>query len=272
MQILTIRKKKLNIYSSFHAQAVVHLKANNKQFSKDHSVYLIGIAGGSGSGKTTFASKVLSRVPNTIGVLHMDSYYLPSQPKTNTTKSGKPNFDHPDAFDWNLLRTHIRTLKDGGKIKAPVYDFTTSSRSEETQDIGPATVVILEGIFTLFDQDIREMLDIQCFLYVDSDIRFTRRLHRDVKERGRSLESVIEQYYETVRPMYQKFLAPQRQYADFIVGEETDIAADILSAKINEMIKNPRRKLHEEIEGKGDESKRQAADINMSEVNIPANE
>ncbi len=235
-------------------------------------MYLIGIAGGSGSGKTTFAKKVLSRITNSIGVLHMDSYYLPSQPKTNRTKSGKPNFDHPDAFDWNLLRTHIATLKEGGKIKAPVYDFTTSSRTEETQDIGPCTVVLFEGIFTLFDQDIRDMLDIKCFLHVDSDIRFTRRLHRDVKERGRSLESVIEQYYETVRPMYQKYLAPQRQYSDFIVGEETDIAADILSAKINDMLKHPRRRPDEEEEGREDESKRQAADINMSEVSLPANE
>lgn len=235
-------------------------------------MYLIGIAGGSGSGKTTFAKKVLNRVPNTIGVLHMDSYYLPSQPKTNRTKTGKPNFDHPDAFDWNLLRTHINTLKNGGRIKAPIYDFSTSGRTEETEDIGPANVVLFEGIFTLFDQDIRDMLDIKCFLHVDSDIRFTRRLHRDVKERGRSLESVIEQYYETVRPMYEKYLAPQKQYADFITGEETDVAADILSAKINDMIKHPRCKTEMETNETADESKKQAADINLPEVSIPTND
>lgn len=237
-------------------------------------MYLIGVAGGSGSGKTTFAKKLLNRIPSNIAVLHMDSYYLPSQPKTNRTKTGKPNFDHPDAFDWNLLRAHLDILKNGGKINAPVYDFSTSSRTEETHSIGPSTVVLFEGIFTLFDQEIRDMLDIKCYLHVESDIRFTRRLHRDVKERGRSLESVIEQYYETVRPMYQKYLDPQRQYADFIVGEETDVAAEILAAKVNDMLRHPRKNIHtdsdEELES--EESLRKATDINLSEVNLPGNE
>ena len=103
------------------------------------------------------------------------------------------------------------------------------------QEYLAARIVILEGIFTLFDPQIRDLLDIKCFLHVDSDIRFTRRLHRDVKERGRSLESVIAQYYDTVRPMYQKYLEPQRQYADFVVGEETDVASLILAARINEL-------------------------------------
>ena len=117
------------------------------------------------------------------------------------------------------------------------------------------------------------MLDIKCYLHVDSDIRFTRRLHRDVKERGRSLESVIEQYYETVRPMYQKYLDPQRQYADFIVGEESDVAADILAAKVNEMLRHPRKKPLEETEShENQDSLRQAADINLSEVNLPGDE
>lgn len=201
-------------------------------------MYIVGIAGGSGSGKTTFAKKILKYVDEGVSLLHMDSYYLPSQPKSNMTKSGHPNFDHPDAFDWNLLRQHLGKLKNGEAIEAPIYDFTTSSRTGKTQTIGPCKVILFEGIFTLFDQEIRDNLDIMAFLHVDSDIRFTRRLHRDVKERGRSLESVIEQYYETVRPMYQKYLDPQRQYADFIVGEETDIAASILSAKIREIFED----------------------------------
>ena len=107
---------------------------------------------------------------------------------------------------------------------------------EQVQNVGPCKVVLFEGIFALYDQEIRDMLDIKCFLHVDSDIRFTRRLHRDVKERGRSLESVISQYYDTVRPMYQKYLDPQRQFADFTVGEETDVASLILSARIKELI------------------------------------
>lgn len=200
-------------------------------------IFLIGIAGGSGSGKTTFAKKVMKGITNLdSSMLHMDSYYLPSQPKTNYTSSGKANFDHPNAFDWDLLRQHLTDLKNGSSIKCPIYDFKNSSRTEEYESVGPCKVVLFEGIFALYDQEIRDLLDIKCYLHVDSDIRFTRRLHRDVKERGRSLESVIAQYYDTVRPMYLKYLDPQRQYADFTVGEETDVASLILSARIKEML------------------------------------
>lgn len=199
---------------------------------------LIGICGGSGSGKTTFAEKVLKRLENEeICVLHMDSYYLSDPPSELYTAKGVPNFDHPNCFDWQLLREHVAKLKAGHAIETPVYDFKTSSRTKEVKKLGPCKMVIFEGIFTLFDKEIRDMLNIKCFLHVDSDIRFTRRLHRDVKERGRSLESVIAQYYETVRPMYQKYLDPQRQYADFTVGEETDTAAAILSARLKELLK-----------------------------------
>lgn len=200
-------------------------------------VFLIGIAGGSGSGKTTFAKKVMKHINSAEScLLHMDSYYLPIQPKSNYTTSGKANFDHPDAFDWNLLRHHLTELKQGLPIKCPIYSFTGSTRTEEFEKVGPCKVVLFEGIFSLYDQDIRDILDIKCFLHVDSDIRFTRRLHRDVKERGRSLESVIAQYYDTVRPMYQKYLDPQKQYADFTVGEETDVAATILAARIKQLL------------------------------------
>lgn len=205
---------------------------------------LIGIAGGSGSGKTTFAEKVLKGVNNPgCYILHMDSYYLPKQPKENYTKSGRANFDHPNAFDWNLLRDHLQKLKQGRPVETPVYDFKNSERTNETATLGPCSVVLFEGIFSLFDQEIRDLLDIKCFLHVEADIRFTRRLHRDVKERGRSLESVIAQYYDTVRPMYQKYLDPQKQFADFTVGEETDVASRILSARIKELLA---QKVHEQ--------------------------
>ncbi|MBF0206979.1 MAG: uridine kinase [Oligoflexia bacterium] len=183
-------------------------------------MFIIGVAGGSGSGKTTFAKKIISILEHQdLSLLHMDSYYLPSQPKTNYTEKGKPNFDHPDAFDWELLRMHISALKNGEAIDSPIYDFKNSRRDTTTLTIGPSKVIIFEGIFTLYDKEIRNLLDIKCFLHVDSDIRFTRRLHRDVKERGRTLESIIEQYYDSVRPMFLKFLAPQKQYADITVGE-----------------------------------------------------
>ncbi len=211
------------------------------------NIFLVGIAGGSGSGKTTFAKKVMKGI-NSAGssLLHMDSYYLPEQPKSNYTSSGKPNYDHPNAFDWDLLRHHLSELKSGRSIKCPVYSFTNSNRSEEYETVGPCEVVLFEGIFSLYDQEIRDLLDIKCFLHVDSDIRFTRRLHRDVKERGRSLESVIAQYYDTVRPMYQKYLDPQRQYADFTVGEETDVASLILSARIKELLESAPRPVIQE--------------------------
>ncbi len=196
-------------------------------------IKIIGVAGGSGSGKTTFAKKLIKLVETPITLFHMDSYYLPEQPSKHFTKSGKPNFDHPEAFDWELLRTHLTQLKNGEDVQSPVYDFKTSSRNGETETTKATGVVIFEGIFTLFDSEIRNLLNIKCFLHVDSDIRFTRRLNRDVQERGRSLESIIDQYYETVRPMHQKFLEPQKQFADFVVGEETDVAAEILAAKIN---------------------------------------
>jgi uridine kinase len=200
-------------------------------------VYLVGIAGGSGSGKTTFSKKVINHLnANDAIILHMDSYYLHDQPKDIATPGGKPNFDHPQAFDWDLLIKHLSLLKQGSSIEAPIYDFKTNSRTDKTEKIGPCRLVLFEGIFSLFDKDIREMLDIKCFLHVEADIRFTRRLHRDVNERGRSLESVISQYYDTVRPMYQKYLEPQKQFADFTVGEETDIAATILAAKLKEIL------------------------------------
>ncbi len=199
-------------------------------------VYLIGITGGSGSGKTTFTKKILNQVSEDVVTLHMDSYYLHAQPEVHRTVKGHPNFDHPEAFDWELLVRHLTSLKNGETIQCPVYDFTTSSRLQKTERLGPAKVIIFEGIYAIFNEEIRELLDIKCFLHVESDIRFSRRLHRDVQERGRSLESVIEQYYETVRPMYQRFLAPQKDFADFIVGEETDVAASILSARIRELL------------------------------------
>ena len=172
----------------------------------------------------------------------MDSYYLPKLPKDLQTSNGQPNYDHPDAFDWKLLTKHLGQLKKGKSIEAPLYDFKKNSRLKKTVTIKPSKVILFEGIFSLYDEDIRKISDIMAFLHVEADIRFIRRLHRDVEERGRSLDSVITQYYETVRPMYQKYLDPQRQFADFIVGEETDIAAGILAAKVNELLVSKRKK------------------------------
>lgn len=199
-------------------------------------MHIISICGGSGSGKTTFADKIRKSVDQEVAILHMDSYYLPKLPKDLKTSTGRPNFDHPDAFDWDLLTEHLQMLKNGKSIKSPHYDFKKNARLKTSSLLKPTKVVLFEGIFSLYQEEIRKMCDITTFLHVEADIRFIRRLHRDVEERGRSLDSVITQYYETVRPMYQKYLDPQRQYADFIVGEETDIAASILAAKVNQLL------------------------------------
>lgn len=196
-------------------------------------MYLIAIAGGSGSGKTTYAKKISKLVTESdIGIMHMDSYYLPVPMPENKTRSGRDNFDCPHAFDWELLKEHLLQLKQNQTIEIPVYDFKTSRRTQQVTSFSPPKILILEGIFTLYDQAIRDLCQVKVFLHVDSDIRFTRRLKRDITERGGDLKNSIDQYYDSVRPMYQKHLAPQKDFADFIVGEETDVAANILSSHI----------------------------------------
>jgi uridine kinase len=200
-------------------------------------MFLVGIAGGSGSGKTTFAKKIMSRIPaeceNRVVLLHQDSYYLPSPP-AHLRIHGEPNFDHPEAFDWALLRQHLYQLKQGEAIETPVYDFRTNRRTTETVPVGPCNAILFEGIYALWDAEIRNLFDLKIYLNVDADIRFIRRFHRDVRERGRTLDSIIRQYYDTVRPMHHEFLEPTRQYADLVVGEETDIAAQVVAARVNE--------------------------------------
>ncbi len=222
-------------------------------------MFIVGIAGGSGSGKTTFTKKVIERLDSKdVAILSMDSYYLPDQPESNQTDSGKANFDHPEAFDWELLFKHLFQLKSGNSIQSPIYDFSMSKRvTNDSTTIAPTKVLVFEGIFALYDKRIREISDIKCFLNVDADIRFIRRLHRDIQERGRSMNSVISQYYDTVRPMYQKYLHPQKQFADFIIGEESDTAADILCAK-----------LIEQCSGKSDISKLKPQNIKLETENL----
>ena len=199
-------------------------------------MYIIGIAGGSGSGKTTFTQKVLDLVNDArVGVLHQDSYYLP-KPPANLKINDEPNFDHPEAFDWQLLHSHLELARAGKKIESPVYDYSISRRTKETQTVGPCEILIVEGIFALWDDAIRDLFDLKFYLHVESDIRFIRRLFRDLKDRDRTLDDIIRQYYDTVRPMHQLYLEPTRQYADIIVGEETDKAASMMGAMIKQKL------------------------------------
>lgn len=199
-------------------------------------MFVIGIAGGSGSGKTTFTQKVLSLVPDPrVTILSQDSYYLPRQPDRLKVHD-EANFDHPDALDWALLRSHLEQLRKGKKVEVPIYDYKVSKRKSKTITQGPCSVLIVEGIFGLWDEEIRKLMDLKVYLHVESDIRFIRRLFRDLQDRGRTLEDIIRQYYETVRPMHQLYLEPTRQYADVIVGEETDIAAQLLAARVKQAL------------------------------------
>ena len=199
-------------------------------------MYIIGIAGGSGSGKTTFTQKVVSQINDPkVGILHQDSYYLP-RPPSHLKINDEPNFDHPEAFDWELLRSHLENIKEGKKVEMPTYDYTVSRRTTKTETIGPCKVLIVEGIFALWDEPMRALFDLKFYLHVESDIRFIRRLFRDLKDRARTLDDIIRQYYDTVRPMHQLYLEPTRQYADIIVGEETDHAAQMLAAMIKQKL------------------------------------
>lgn len=199
-------------------------------------MFIIGIAGGSGSGKTTFSEKVTAAVDDPrVGLMPLDPYYLPRHP-ARLKVSGEPNFDHPEAFDWDLIRLHLQAIQAGKKIEAPIYDYTVSRRTGKTRSVGPCEILIVEGIFALWDESIRSLFDLKFFLHVESDIRFIRRLFRDLKDRARTLDDIIRQYYDTVRPMHQLYLEPTKQYADIIVGEETDIAADLLSSMIKQKL------------------------------------
>ncbi len=204
----------------------------------DKKGILIGITGASGSGKTLVAHTLYKQLGTEKVVnLQEDSYYkdlahLPFEERV------KFNFDHPDAFDHELLRKHISLLLKGKTIEHPVYDFTTHTRKKETRKVGPHEIVILEGILILAIPELRELMDIKIYIDTPADICFIRRLQRDIEERGRSVESVIKQYQETVRPMYMQFVEPSKRYADIIIphGGKNVIAIDIIRSKIEKLL------------------------------------
>lgn len=187
---------------------------------------LVGIAGGSGSGKTTVARRIIQAFdPSRVVCLDMDSYYRDLSHLTLPERR-QVNFDHPDAFDTELFREHLARLRSNASILKPVYDFSRSTRSERVVEIAPAPIVIVEGILVLAVPEVCELLDAKIFVSTDGDIRFIRRLERDVSERGRSLESVIRQYTKTVRPMHHAFVEPSKRNADIIIphGGKNEVA------------------------------------------------
>lgn len=203
-------------------------------------VVVIGIAGGSASGKTSVAKKLLENQISKVGsiaLIRLDDYYKDLS-NLSIEKRAATNFDHPDSIDFKLLKTHLMALKAGKKINKPIYDFTIHNRKQETELINPVNVVILEGILTLSELDIRQLCDIKLYVDTPDDIRFIRRLKRDTKDRGRTIESVINQYMDTVRPMHEQFVEPSKRYADIIIpeGGHNPIVIDIITAKISSII------------------------------------
>ncbi|RMD93343.1 MAG: uridine kinase [Calditrichaeota bacterium] len=200
---------------------------------------LIGIAGGSGSGKTLVAKNIFSELgSDKVVILCQDSYYkdLSHLPPDERHKQ---NFDHPDAIDSELLIEHVKALLRGETIQQPIYDFVTHTRKKETVTIGPHTIVVLEGILILYNPELRDLMDIKIYVETDPDVRVLRRLKRDILERGRTLESVIKQYEESVRPMHLQFVEPSKRYADIIIpeGGYNRVAIDLIKTKIEALLR-----------------------------------
>lgn len=199
-----------------------------------HSPLVIGIAGGSGSGKTTVAQTILQRVgPDRISFLQHDAYYkdLSGLPPV---QRAEVNFDHPNSLETELLTQHILQLKKGQPVAVPIYDFSTHSRTEQTFLVQPRGVILIEGILIFVEPGLRELFDVKIFVDTDSDLRFIRRLQRDISERGRTTDSVIKQYLTTVRPMHMEFVESSKRYADVIIPEGgfNTAALDMVVARI----------------------------------------
>lgn len=199
---------------------------------------LIGIAGGTGSGKSTVAREILKSInEKNVAIIEQDSYYK-DQSHLSFEDRVNINYDHPFAFDNELLIKHLKELLNDKPIEKPIYDFEQHTRKEETITVYPREIIILEGILILNDEEIRNLCDIKVFVDTDSDVRVIRRIQRDIKERGRSLDSVIKQYMSTVRPAHLQFIEPTKKYADIIIPEGgfNKVAIDIIVTKINSIL------------------------------------
>lgn len=199
---------------------------------------LIGITGGSGSGKSTIAKEIFQTFGGDhIAMVQQDAYYK-DQTHLSMEERTETNYDHPNAFDNALLVEHLKELIKGNAIKKPIYDFTVHNRSEETVTVEPKDIIIVEGILILEDERIRDLLDIKVFVDTDADVRIIRRMIRDIEERGRTIQSVVDQYLSVVRPMHFQFTEPSKRFADIIVpeGGHNKVAIDILVSKIKDIL------------------------------------
>ena len=197
---------------------------------------LIGVAGGSGSGKSTFTNRLKNHFGDSISVLYHDNYYR-RQDHLSPAEREEVNYDHPDALETELLAAHLRQLKQGQAIECPVYDYSVHNRTDEVIVIQPSPVIIVEGILVLADDRICELLDIRVFADADADERILRRVKRDVEKRGRDIDSIITQYLTTVKPMHYAYVEPTRSKADIVINSgKNDVAFDLFRSKIEQLL------------------------------------
>lgn len=197
---------------------------------------IIGIAGGTGSGKSTFTNRLKQYFGDNVTVIYHDNYYKPHDDLPFSERQDI-NYDHPDALETGLLVRHLEALKQGKSIRCPVYDFTQHTRSDRTILIQPSRVILVEGILILQDERLRELFDIKIFVEADADERILRRVVRDMNERGRELENIIEQYLMTVKPMHYLYVAPTKNVADLVINSGlNDVAFDLVKTKIQQLL------------------------------------
>ena len=208
-----------------------------KKDSLNGNIYVIGVAGGSASGKTTIIKKVENYFGSDIAILSHDSYYKAHDDMPFEERC-KLNYDHPDSFETERMAEDVRKLLKGHAIEMPVYDYVNHNRSKETVKVEPKQVIIIEGILVLENRELRDLMDIKIYVDTDADERLMRRIKRDMVERGRSIESIIEQYSETVKPMHEEFVEPSKKYADIIIprGGENIAGIDMLTTYLNKML------------------------------------
>ena len=202
-------------------------------------ILVLGIAGGTGSGKTTITRRLVQRFGSDISTVFYDSYYranhdIPFEERT------KINYDHPNAFDTDIMIDHIKALAEGKPIERPVYDFTIHNRVDETVTVYPAKVIVVEGILIFENAELRDLCDIKVFIDTDADVRIIRRILRDVQERGRMLDNIVDQYLTTVKPMHEMFVEPSKKYADIIIPEGgfNQVAFEMLAYRIHALLRD----------------------------------
>lgn len=197
---------------------------------------MIGIAGGTGSGKSTFTNRLKEYFGDSITVIYHDNYYRRHDDMTYEERT-KLNYDHPSALETDLLIEHLKMLKEGKSVECPIYDFTQHNRSDQTYTIHPSKIFLIEGILIFSDEKLRDLFDIKIYVEADADERILRRVSRDVKERGRDIDNIMEQYLTTVKPMHYLYVEPTKYSADIIINSGmNDIAFDIMRAKITQLL------------------------------------